>query len=118
MSIRQNVRFDPPIISYSQCIQDTTGIPSDIWHQQMEGAYIQTYKFVHNNRLHRFNETDHTTDSETRFPPLQRIADFNPQYFDHDFGTDPYIDESLFDKQKLHSNATIILQRTTRTIPR
>ena len=44
MSIRQYVISDHPIIKYSQKIEDTKGIPTVVWQQQMEKAYIRTLK--------------------------------------------------------------------------
>ena len=36
MSVRQYVISDPPIINYSQRIEDTKGIPTVVWQQQMD----------------------------------------------------------------------------------
>ena len=69
MSVRQYVVSDPPTIKYSQKIKDTKGIPTVVWQQQMEKAYIRTYKIVHNDRPDRFYETDYAKDFETQFCP-------------------------------------------------
>ena len=82
MSVRQYVISDPPIIIYSQKIEDTKGIPTVVWQQQMEKACIRTYKTVHNDRPDRFYGIDHTKDFETQFRPLPVIEDYNPQYLD------------------------------------
>ena len=50
MSVRQYVISDPPIINLRQYVKDTNVIPSVVWQQQMEKAYIKTYKAVHNDR--------------------------------------------------------------------
>ena len=43
----------PPTINLRYYIKDTNGIPSVVWQQQMEKAYIKTYKVVHNDRPDR-----------------------------------------------------------------
>ena len=101
MSVRQYVISDPPIINYIQKIEDTKGIPTVVWQQQMEKACIRTYKIVHNDRPDRFYEIDHTKDFETQFRPLPLIEDYHPQYPDPEYGKDPYWDDELYDRQNL-----------------
>ena len=101
MSVRQYVISDPPIINYSQRIEDTKGIPTVVWQQQMEKACIRTYKIVHNDRPDRFYEIDHTKDFETQFRPLPLLEDYPPQYPDPEYGKDPYWDDELYDRQNL-----------------
>ena len=79
MSVRQYVISDPPIINYSQRIEDTKGILTVVWQQQMEKVCIRTYKKVHNDRPDQFYEIDHTKDFETQFRPLPLIEDYHPQ---------------------------------------
>ena len=101
MSVRQYVISDPSIINYSQRIEDTKGIPTVVWQQQMEKACIRTYKTVHNDRPDRFYEIDHTKDFETQFRPLPLIEDYHPQYPYPEYGKDPYWDDELYDRQNL-----------------
>ena len=101
MSVRQYVISDPPIINYSQRIEDTKGIPTVVWQQQMEKACIRTYKIVHNDRPDRFHEIDYTKDFETQFRPLPLIEDYHPQYPDPEYSKDPYWDDELYDRQNL-----------------
>ena len=101
MSVRQYVISDPPIIKFRQHIIDTNGITSVVWQQQMEKAYIKTYKVVHNDRPDRYYEKDYTKDFETQFRPLQLIEDYNPQNIDPEYGKDPYWDDDLNDRQSL-----------------
>ena len=101
MLVRQYVISDPPIIKYSQKIKDTKGTPTVVWQQQMEKAYIRTYKIVHNDRPDRFYEIDYTKDFETQFRPLPLIEDYHPQYPDPEYGKDPYWDDELYDRQNL-----------------
>ena len=101
MSIRQYVISDPPIINYSQRIEDTKGIPTVVWQQQMEKTCIRTYKIVHNDRPDRFYEIDHTKDFESRFRPLPLIEDYHPQYPDPEYGKYPYWDDELYGRQNL-----------------
>ena len=59
MTIRQcDNTIDPPIVTFRQYIKDTNGTPSVVWQQQMEKAYIKTYKEKHNNRPDRFYDFD------------------------------------------------------------
>ena len=102
MSVRQNVLSDPPIINIRQYIKDTSGIPSVFWQQQMEKAYIKTYKPVHIDHPDRYYDLDNTKDLETQFRPLPLIEDYNPQYIDPDYGKDLYWDDEIYDKQNLH----------------
>ena len=101
MSVRQYVISDPPIINYSQKIEDTKGIPTVVWQQQMEKSCIRTYKLVHNDRPDRFYGNDHTKDFETQFRPLPLIEDYHPQYPDPEYGKYPYWDDELYDRQNL-----------------
>ena len=95
MSVRQYVISDLPIITFQQYIKDTNGIPSVVWQQQMEKAYIKTYKVVHNDRADRYYEKDYSEVFEFQFRPLLLIEDYNPQYIDPDYGKDPYWVEDI-----------------------
>ena len=101
MSVRQYVISDPSIITYSQRIEDTKGVPTVVWQQQMEKACIRTYKIVHIDRPDRFYEIDHTKNFGTQFRPLPLIKDYHPQYPDPEYGKDPYWDDDLYDRQNL-----------------
>ena len=89
ISVRQYVISDLSIINYSQRIEDTNGIPTVVWQQQMEKACIRTYKIVHNDHPDRFYEIDHTKDFETQLRPLPLIEHYHPQYPDPEYGKDP-----------------------------
>ena len=101
MSVRQYVISDPPIIIFRQYIKDTNGTPSVVWQQQMEKAYIKTYKQVRNDRPDRFYDFDYTKDFETQFRPLPLIEDYNPHYIDPEYGKDLYWDDEIYDKRNL-----------------
>ena len=58
MSVRQHVISDPPMITFRHYIKDTNGTPSVVWQQQMEKAYIKTYKEVYNDRPDRYYDFD------------------------------------------------------------
>ena len=49
MSIRQYVISDPPNITYQQSQNDTTGIPSTVWQQQMANARLETQYIIHSD---------------------------------------------------------------------
>ena len=101
MLIRQYVISDPPNVTYKQHYSDITGKPSVVWQQQMEKAYIKTYKAVRNDRPDRYYDMDYTTTFETRFRPLQQVEGYDPHYIDPEYGIDPYWDNSLYDQRKL-----------------
>ena len=42
---------------------------------------------------------DYTKNFETQFRPLQLIEDFYPRYIDPEYGSGPYWDNELYDKQ-------------------
>ena len=46
-------------------------------------------------------DPDYTNDFTTNFRPLLTIETYNPQYFDPDYGCDPYWDEKLYDQHHL-----------------
>ena len=82
MSFRQYVLSSPPTIELIQFLKDTVGTPSVVWQQLMEKAYIKLHKVVHNDRPDRYYEMDYTNYFEIQFRHLQRIENYNPQYFD------------------------------------
>ena len=92
---------DPSNVTYKQFYSDTNGTLSVVWQQQMEKAYIKTYKLVQNDGADRYYEIDYTADFESQFRPLHLIEGYNPQYIDADYGIDPYWDTSLYDQQTL-----------------
>ena len=101
MSVRQYVISDPPIITFRQYIKDTNGIPSVVWQQQMEKAYIKTYKEVHNDRPDRYYDFDYTKDFETQFLPLPNTEAISeetgePQQQEDYEGQHSRLDESTF----------------------
>ena len=59
---------------------------------------------------------DYTADIETQFRLLQTVEEYNPQYFDPDYGTGPYWDDTLYYNRNCHSDMTTIHQQTTRMI--
>ena len=67
MSVRQYVISDPPIINLRQYVKDINGIPSVVWQQQMEKAYIKTFKAVHNDCPDRYYDFDYTKNFETLY---------------------------------------------------
>ena len=102
MSVRQYVISDPPNITYKQTQNDTTGMPSTVWQQQMTNACRETQYIFHSDHPYLYRRNSNHNDSETQFRPLQTIEDYNPQYYDPQFGKDPYWDEDLYDKKNLH----------------
>ena len=101
MTIRQYVISDPAIIIYKQSHYETTGTPSVVWQQQMEKAYIKTYKLVQNDRPDQYYERDYTADFGTQFRTLPLIEGYNPHCIDPEYGTDPYWDNFLYDQETL-----------------
>ena len=101
MSIRQYVISDPANIIYKQSQNDINGTPSTVWQQQMEEAYTATQYTINSDHPHLYRRNSHTKDSETPFRPLQTVEDYNPHYYDPEYGRDPYWDDDIYDKQNL-----------------
>ena len=101
MSVRQYVISDPPNTIYKQYQNDTTGIPSTVWQQQMDIARIATQYIIHSDHPYLYRRNSQDKDSETYFFPLQTVDDYDPQYYDAEYGKDPYWDNELYDQTKL-----------------
>ena len=101
MSVRQYVISDPPNIIYKQTQNDTTGMPSTVWQQQMDNARMETQYLIHSDHPYLYRRNSNRNDSETQFRPLQIIEDYNPQYYDPEYGKHPYWDDELYDKSNL-----------------
>ena len=101
MSIRQYVISDPANIAYKQSQKNITGTPSTVWQQQMVEACTQTQYIIHSDHPYLYRRNNLTKDSETQFRPLQTVEDYNPQYYDPEYGKDPYWDDELYDKHNL-----------------
>ena len=97
MSIRQYVISDPANIAYKQSQKTITGTPSTVWQQQMVEACTQTQYIIHSDHPYLYRRNTPTKDSETQFRPLQTVEDYNPQYYDPEYGKDPYWDDDLYD---------------------
>ena len=77
------------------------GLPSVVWQQQMEKAYIRRYNIRHMiSKLLPTYEYDYRDNFETQFSPLPEVVAC-PQY-----GLDPYWDEDLYDQDKLEYKDT------------
>ena len=101
MSIRQYVISDPANIAYKQSQKNITGTPSTVWQRQMVEACTQTQYIIHRDHPYLYRRNNLTKDSETQFRPLQTVEDYNPQYYDPEYGKDPYWDDDLYDKHNL-----------------
>ena len=101
MLIRQYVISDPANITYKQSQNDIKGTPSTVWQQQMTEACTETQYIIHSDHPYLNRRNSHTKDSETQFRPLQTVEDYNPHYYDPEYGKDPYWDEDISDKQTL-----------------
>ena len=74
---------------------------SVVWQQKIKKVYIRTYKIVLYDRPGRYYEMDYTKDFETPFRASQVIEDYNPHYFDTEYGKDPYWEDSLYNQMNL-----------------
>ena len=101
MSIRQYVISDPANIAYKQSQKNITGTPSTVWQQQMVEACTQTQYIIHSDHPYLYRRNNLTKDLETQFRPLQTVEDYNPQYYDPEYGKDPYWDDDLYDQHNL-----------------
>ena len=84
-----------------------TGIPSVVWQQQMEKAYIRRYNNMH--MIHKTLPTykyDYTGNFESQFRPLPEVVAYDAYFVDPQYGLDPYCDENLYDQEKLEYKDT------------
>ena len=105
--MRQNVISDPPTIVYHSHQTSNTGIPSVVWQQQMEKAYIRRYNNMH--IIHKSFPTyeyDYTDNFDTQFKPLPEAVAYDAYFVDPQYGFDPYWDEELYDQDKLEYKDT------------
>ena len=101
MSVRQYVTSDPPNTIHKQYQNDTTWIPSTVWQQQMDNARMETQYIIHSDHPYLYRRNSQDKDSETYFRPLQTVEDYDPQYYDPEYGKDPYWDNELYDQTNL-----------------
>ena len=79
-----------------------TVIPSVVWQQQMEKAYIRRY-----NNMHMIHKTlpayeyDYTDNFETQFRPLPEVVAYDAYLVDPQYGLDPFWDEELYGQDTL-----------------
>ena len=67
----------------------------------MVEACTQTQYIIHSDHPYLYRRNNLTKDLETQFRPLQTVEDYNPQYYDPEYGKDPYWDDDLYDKHNL-----------------
>ena len=84
-----------------------TGIPSVVWQQQMEKAYIRRYNSMHIiHKTFPTYEYDYTDNFGTYFRPLPEVVAYDPYFVDPQYGFDPYWDEEVYDQDKLEYTDT------------
>ena len=76
-------------------------MPLTVWQQQMDNARMETQYIIHSDHPYLYRRNSNHNDFETQFRPLQAIEDYNPQYYDPEYGKDPYWDNELYDKSNL-----------------
>ena len=98
----QYVISDPPNIIYKEFIKHNIGVPTVVWQQQMEHAFVRTYNATYNmKKLPPKFEIDYTTHFNNHFRPLPQIEGYDPHYIDPEYNRDPYWDEDLYDQENL-----------------
>ena len=105
--MRQNVISGPPTIVYHSHQTMNTGIPSVVWQQQMEKAYFQSYSNMH--MIHKTLPTykhNYTDNFDTQFRLLPEVAAYDTYFVDPQYGLDPYLDEVLYDQDKMEYKVT------------
>ena len=84
-----------------------TGIPSVVWQQQKEKAYIGRYNNMHMiHKTHPTYEYDNTYNFENQFRPLPDVVAYDTYFVDPQYGFDTYWDEDLYDQDKLEYKET------------
>ena len=104
---RQYIISDPPPTVYHSHQTLNTGIPSVVWQQQMEKAYIRRYNNMHivHKTLATY-EYDYTDNFDTHFRPLPEVVAYDPYFVDPQYGFDPYWDEEIYNQDKLEYKDT------------
>ena len=67
----------------------------------MAEACTETQYIIHSDHPYLYQRNSHTKDSETQFRPLQTVEDYNPQYYDPEYGKVPYWDDDIYDRHNL-----------------
>ena len=67
----------------------------------MDNARMEAQYIIHSDHPYLYRRNNHDKGSETYFRPLQTVEDYDPQYYDPEYGTDPYWDNDLYDQTKL-----------------
>ena len=99
--MRQYVTSDPPTTVNHSHQKSNTGIPSVVWQQQMEKAYIRRYINMH--MVHKTIPTykyDYIDNFDTQFGPLPEVVAYDAHFVDPQYGLDPFWDEDLYDQDK------------------
>ena len=106
-SVKQYVVSDPPTIENPSHQTLNTGIPSVVWPQQTEKAYIQRYNIMHiiHKRLPAY-EYDYTENFDTQFRHLPEVVAYDTYFVDPPNVLDPYSGEDLYDQDKLEYQDT------------
>ena len=96
---------DPPKIVYHPHKTLNAGIPSIVWQQQMENAYVQRYINMHiiHKTLPKY-EHDYIEDTDAQFWPLPEVVAYDTYFVDPQYGRDHYRDQDLYDLDKLEYN--------------
>ena len=84
-----------------------TRIPSVVWQQQMEKAYIRRYNIMHMiHKILPIYKNDYTDNFESQFRPLPEFVAYDTYFVDPQYGLDPYWDEDLYNRDKLEYKDT------------
>ena len=67
----------------------------------MANARMEIQYIIHSDHAYLNKRNSHNNDSETHIRPLQTTEDYNPQYYDPEYGKDPYWDDELNNKTNL-----------------
>ena len=84
-----------------------TGIPSVVWPQQMEKAYIRRYNNMH--MIHKTLPTyeyEYTVNFETQFRPLPEVIAYETYFVRPQYELETYWEEDLYDYHKLEYKDT------------
>ena len=122
-SVRPTVhQIGPPNKLFHNFQQQLMGYPSVVWQQQMEKATVITY--INTPSLQKpipVWDPDYTTTFSNRFRSIPLIDDYNPKYFDPDYGRDPYWDTEIYNQDLLQFQHALddieLYQRTVHKSP-
>ena len=100
VSVRQYNRSDSPKKTFHDYQQQLMGYPSVVCSRWRKLSLLHITTSIC-TKIQFLCDTDYTTIFTNRFRPIPLIDDYNPTYFDADYGRDPYWDTENYTQDLL-----------------